>query len=95
MLALHTQHQVINGILPLTRLPMVKFLLALLPHKEPGKKKKRKKNLAQRLPSPRTKVKEIREHHHQFVVKRPKWHPMDQAHKTESDENERERECFV
>ena len=72
---------------------MVKFLLALLPHKEPGKKKK--KNLAQHLPSPRTEVKEIREHHHQFVVKRPKWHPMDQAHKIESDESERERECFV
>ena len=71
---------------------MVKFLLALLPHKERGKKKKKKKNLAQRLPSPRTEVKEIREHHHQFVVKRPKWHPMDQAHikfpsKSEIDSN--------
>ena len=42
------------------------------------------KNLAQCLPSPRTEVKEIREHHHHFVVKRPKWHPMDQAHNTQN-----------
>lgn len=36
MFALHTQHQLINGIPPLTRLPMIKFLFSIAAHTRDG-----------------------------------------------------------